>query len=104
MCKVISGGLVDCDVIVPIGSDPHLYEPTPADLIKVGQSDLILINGLTFSEGWLAKRFTIPETNVNSLSSARVLDSGSEIYHNGRSLMHDVAAIMQKYSHAAMYT
>lgn len=82
MCKVISGGLVDCDVIVPIGSDPHLYEPTPADLIKVGQSDLILINGLTF-EGWLSKLIYNSGTNAKQvIISEGVAVIQSEIYHN----------------------
>lgn len=82
MCKVISGGLVDCDVIVPIGSDPHLYEPTPADLIKVGQSDLILINGLTF-EGWLAKLIYNSGTNAKQvIISEGVAVIQSEVFHN----------------------
>ena len=54
MCAVIGSERIDLDLIVPIGSDPHLYEPTPADLVKVGNADLLLVNGLTF-EGWLGK-------------------------------------------------
>lgn len=52
MAEVISGGLVEVEVIVPIGGDPHLYEPTPADARLVARADLILRNGLTF-EGWI---------------------------------------------------
>lgn len=40
--------------IVPIGSDPHLYEPTPGDVRIVNSADVILKNGLTF-EGWLGR-------------------------------------------------
>jgi ABC-type Zn uptake system ZnuABC Zn-binding protein ZnuA len=29
MCAVIGSERIDLDLIVPIGSDPHLYEPTP---------------------------------------------------------------------------
>lgn len=54
MAKVIGGDLVEVDMIVPIGSDPHLYEPTPSDIRKVNDAQLILINGFTF-EGWLEK-------------------------------------------------
>ncbi len=54
MAKVIGGDLIELDLIVPIGSDPHLYEPTPGDIRKVQWAQLILINGLTF-EGWLQK-------------------------------------------------
>ena len=52
MAEVIGGGLVDVQSIVPIGGDPHIYEPTPADVRLVSRADLVLINGLTF-EGWI---------------------------------------------------
>lgn len=52
MAEVISGGEVEIRTIVPIGGDPHIYEPTPGDAQLVNSADLILRNGLTF-EGWL---------------------------------------------------
>lgn len=52
MAQQIAGDLVEVRTIVPIGSDPHIYEPTPADARLVAQADLLLVNGLTF-EGWL---------------------------------------------------
>ena len=52
MAEVISGGLVETASIVPIGGDPHKYEPTPADVVLVARADLVLVNGLTF-EGWI---------------------------------------------------
>ncbi|NJL77240.1 MAG: zinc ABC transporter solute-binding protein [Saprospiraceae bacterium] len=52
MTKVIAGDLVTVESIVPIGSDPHLHEPTPRDAKLIAEADLILVNGLTF-EGWL---------------------------------------------------
>lgn len=52
MADVIAGGLVDVESIVPIGGDPHIYEPTPANAQLVHRADLVLKNGLTF-EGWL---------------------------------------------------
>ncbi len=42
----------DIEMIVPIGGDPHLHEPTPRDARLVAAADLILVNGLTF-EGWI---------------------------------------------------
>ncbi|MCB0547751.1 MAG: zinc ABC transporter substrate-binding protein [Phaeodactylibacter sp.] len=54
MAENISGGLLDVRSIVPIGGDPHIYEPTPGDAQLVNSADLILKNGLTF-EGWLSE-------------------------------------------------
>ncbi len=52
MTEVIAGDLVRIQSVVPIGGDPHIYEPTPADVRLVAQANLVLINGLTF-EGWM---------------------------------------------------
>ncbi len=52
MAENIAGGEVIVKTIVPIGGDPHLYEPTPKDAQLANQADLVLKNGLTF-EGWL---------------------------------------------------
>lgn len=52
MTQVISGDLVEVKSIVPIGGDPHIYEPTPSNVQLVARADLVLVNGLTF-EGWV---------------------------------------------------
>jgi ABC-type Zn uptake system ZnuABC Zn-binding protein ZnuA len=48
----IGGDNFDLDMIVPIGGDPHIHDPTPGDAHKVNKADLVLINGLSF-EGWM---------------------------------------------------
>jgi zinc/manganese transport system substrate-binding protein len=52
MASAIGGDLIESVSIVPIGGDPHIYEPTPGDIRKLLNADLILQNGLTF-EGWI---------------------------------------------------
>jgi len=52
MARNIGGDHFDHRMIVPIGGDPHIYEPTPSDARLVANADLILKNGLTF-EGWI---------------------------------------------------
>lgn len=54
MAAHIGGDKIEAYSIVPIGGDPHLYEPKPSDATLVKSADLILVNGLTF-EGWIAK-------------------------------------------------
>ena len=48
MTKNIAGELLDIKTVVPIGGDPHIYEPTPGDAQMIANADLILKNGLTF--------------------------------------------------------
>ncbi|NJN77119.1 MAG: zinc ABC transporter solute-binding protein [Saprospiraceae bacterium] len=50
----IAGDKFEITHIVPVGGDPHLYEPVPQDAQLVAKSDLILVNGLTL-EGWLTE-------------------------------------------------
>jgi len=53
MAANIGGDLIETATIVPIGGDPHIYEPTPGDVRLLLKADLILKNGLTF-EGWIS--------------------------------------------------
>ena len=48
MASAIGGDLIESVSIVPIGGDPHIYEPTPGDVRVLVKADLILQNGLTF--------------------------------------------------------
>lgn len=48
----IGGDYVEVISLVPIGGDPHLYDPIPQDAVKIAEAQLILKNGLTL-EGWL---------------------------------------------------
>jgi len=66
MAQQIIGPLHDVEMIVPIGGDPHLHEPTPSNARMVANADLVFINGLTF-EGW------INELIENSGTSASVI-------------------------------
>ena len=83
MTKEIVGDLHDIEMIVPIGGDPHLHEPTPSNARLVASADLILINGLTF-EGWIneliensgtkAKMVTVTE-HIKPLTSVTYANS-----------------------------
>lgn len=52
--KQIGGDLIDLSVMMPVGADPHSFEPTPADLGKVADADLVFVNGIAF-EAFLEK-------------------------------------------------
>lgn len=77
MAAQIGKDLIDVEMIVPIGGDPHLHEPTPKDAKLAASADIILLNGLTF-EGWItelvensgtkAKIYTITK-NVKAIES-----------------------------------
>ena len=37
---------------MPLGLDPHSFEPSPGDVAKIAESDILIINGAGFEE-WL---------------------------------------------------
>lgn len=43
--NAIGGQEISLAVLLPIGSDPHAYEPVPEDLVAVAGAELIALNG-----------------------------------------------------------
>ncbi|MBE0697774.1 MAG: zinc ABC transporter substrate-binding protein, partial [Anaerolineaceae bacterium] len=50
----VAGDRLTIQALVPIGADPHEFEPTPQDIARISQSSLLIINGTGF-ELWLQK-------------------------------------------------
>lgn len=52
--RQVAGEDVEVISLVSRDMDPHVYQPTPKDVKKIAESDLVIINGLTF-EKWVHK-------------------------------------------------
>jgi len=48
----VAGDLADVTVLVPAGTEPHDWEPTPKDVAKIAEADVFIYNGGGF-EGWV---------------------------------------------------
>jgi ABC-type Zn uptake system ZnuABC Zn-binding protein ZnuA len=44
--KQVAGDLIDLEILLPVGTDPHTFTPTPQDLAKVSQAELLFLNGV----------------------------------------------------------
>ena len=55
MTKNIAGDQINLHSIVPIGQDPHEYEPLPEDVAKASEADLIFYNGINLENAWFSK-------------------------------------------------
>jgi len=46
----VAGQSIELTVLLPPGADPHNYEPSPQDLAKIADADLIVLNGAGLEE------------------------------------------------------
>jgi ABC-type Zn uptake system ZnuABC Zn-binding protein ZnuA len=46
----IGSDLIDLSVLLPVGADPHSFDPTPQDIAKVAEADLVFANGIGLEE------------------------------------------------------
>jgi len=82
MAQNIGGDKIDVKCIVPIGGDPHIYEPVPTDARLVANAQLIFRNGLTF-EGWLNKLMENSGTKAPIITVTKGIDViSSQTYTN----------------------
>jgi ABC-type Zn uptake system ZnuABC Zn-binding protein ZnuA len=41
----VAGDRLTVETLIPLGVDPHAYQPTPRDVAKVADSDVLIVNG-----------------------------------------------------------
>ncbi len=52
--KAVGGNLVTVRNLVPAGVEPHDFDPSPRDLIEIGNTDALIYNGASL-ETWIGK-------------------------------------------------
>jgi ABC-type Zn uptake system ZnuABC Zn-binding protein ZnuA len=52
MAQNVAGDRLQVDTLIPVGTDPHSYQPTPQDVARIADSDVLIINGGGV-EAWL---------------------------------------------------
>lgn len=50
--KNVAGDKIEAVSLLPVGSDPHIYEPVPRDVQQIVDSDIVFYNGFNL-EKWL---------------------------------------------------
>lgn len=41
----VGGDAVNVQILIPVGTDPHSFDPTPQDIAKVADADIVFANG-----------------------------------------------------------
>lgn len=80
--RQVGGDAVNLTVLLPVGADPHGFDPAPADAAAVADADVVFVNGLGLEE------FLEPLL-ANASDSARLVVVSDGIQTTGLSHDHD---------------
>lgn len=76
----VAGGRIRIESITKVGAEIHGYEPTPRDVVKASEADLILDNGLHL-EAWFTQFVeTVDVPHVVVSDGVEVLDIAEDAY------------------------
>lgn len=79
----IGGNLINIEVMVLPGSDPHSYEPKPSQMKAISEAELYFAMGIEFEHAWLPK-FNAQNQNMRIVFTQRGVDLiklEKRIYH-----------------------
>jgi ABC-type Zn uptake system ZnuABC Zn-binding protein ZnuA len=48
IAQQVAGDRVQVTSLLPIGADPHAYQATPSDVVKISESSVLIVNGLDY--------------------------------------------------------
>lgn len=95
--KRIGGNNVDVSVMVPPGGNPHSYEPTPRQMVRLGNATLFIKvgSGVEFELDWMQRFLSLNRTLklCNAVEGVRLLPIKSDEpheknHHHGRNDPH----------------
>lgn len=87
IARNITGETVSVQSLLPVGSDPHLYEPVPGDAKTIANAEVILMNGLTL-EGWLEELIDNSGTKANVVIVTKGIQPITDPEHHNASDPH----------------
>ncbi|MBN8251080.1 metal ABC transporter substrate-binding protein [Priestia flexa] len=78
----IGGEKVEIHSLVPIGKNPHEYDPLPEDVMKMTDADAVFYNGLNLEEGgaWFNKLLKTADKSGENAPVYRVSEGVKPIY------------------------
>ncbi len=88
----VGGDAIQLTVLLPIGADPHTYEPRPADLTAVAQAHVLFVNGLgleEFLESTLRNVGNVPVVSVSEGIPPRALEAHEHEGHEEGEEQHE---------------
>lgn len=78
----VSGDAIGMQILVSADGDAHTYEPSPSDLVKVSEADLIIENGLGF-EPWLDNLYASSASQAQRIIATETVEPLTFDEHEG---------------------
>jgi manganese transport system substrate-binding protein len=84
----VGGDKVEVHSMVPIGSNPHEYDPLPEDVLKTTDADVVFYNGLNLEEGnsWFKKLLKTTDKDGKDAPVYRVSEGVEPIHLESKGL------------------
>lgn len=97
IAKNIAGESAQTFMILPFGVDAHSYEPTPKQIAKISQSDLVLYGGAGL-EPWIKGiSFKKKAVDISSFVRLRELDAKHESHEDAHGHNHGSSSVDPHY-------
>lgn len=75
IARAVGDTLIEVHNLLPPSASPHTYSPTPSDILKLNDADLIIMNGLNLEHSIMHKIDDIKD---------RVISIGDSLYSEGK--------------------
>lgn len=72
----VAGNRQHVETLMPLGADPHAFEPAPSDVARIAEADILLINGAGL-EGWLANLIATASVHATIVEVSAGLEARS---------------------------
>ncbi|WP_059049497.1 metal ABC transporter substrate-binding protein [Paenibacillus senegalimassiliensis] len=72
--RQVAGDLAEVENLVPAGVEPHDWEPTPQDMAKITEADVLVYNGAGM-EGWIEQVLdSVTDTDLIAIEASQGLE------------------------------
>lgn len=88
LVEAVGGELVEVKALMPPGTDPHTYQPSPRDVAPLAEADLVVYNGGDL-EPWMERQLEAVGSRARVLVLSEGLESLAAVAHDENGHAHD---------------